>query len=80
MSLSKREKEIIARLGMKPTDFEPNAEVMELKKYLADTDYVISKLSERVVLGLPTGDLLNEYQPVLQKRAEARQRINALEA
>lgn len=54
-------------------------EIATLKAYLKDTDYVVSKMTERVVLGLPTGDLLNQYQPVLQKRAEARARINALE-
>lgn len=59
--------------------FDKLEEIATLKKYLADTDYVVSKMTERVVLGLPTGDLLNQYQGVLQKRSEARARINVLE-
>ena len=48
------------------------AELMQLKQYLADTDYVVIKIAE----GVATKE---EYAEVLQKRAEARARINELE-
>lgn len=48
-------------------------EIAELKQYLADTDYVVIKIAE----GVATAE---EYAEVLQKRAEARTRINELES
>lgn len=47
-------------------------ELIQLKQYLADTDYVVIKIAE----GVATKE---EYAEVLQKRAEARFRINELE-
>ena len=55
-------------------------EIDELKKYLSDTDYVITKLNEAKI---EDEDLFNslkiEYSDILTKRKEARGRINELE-
>ena len=55
-------------------------EIDELKKYLFDTDYVITKLNEAKI---EDEDLFNslktEYSDILAKRKEARVRINELE-
>ena len=55
-------------------------EINKLKKYLSDTDYVITKLNEAKI---EDEDLFNslktEYSDILTKRKEARVRINELE-
>lgn len=54
--------------------------IKKLKKYLSDTDYVITKLNEAKI---EDEDLFNslktEYSDILVKRKEARVRINELE-
>ena len=56
-------------------------EINSLKRYLNETDYVISKLNEAKI---EDEDLFNslkeEYAEILTKRKEARARINELEA
>ena len=79
MSLTQREIDILAQYGMKPSDFEPNEEILALKKFLKDTDYITAKALERILEGQPTGDLVSQYSDILAKRKEARDRINALE-
>lgn len=58
-----------------------NNEINSLKRYLNETDYVISKLNEAKI---EDEDLFNslreEYAEILTKRKEARARINELEA
>ena len=55
-------------------------EIKKLKRYLNDTDYVITKLNEAKI---EDEDLFNslktEYSDILTKRKEARVRINELE-
>ena len=55
-------------------------EIDELKRYLSDTDYVITKLNEAKI---EDEDLFNslktEYADILTKRKKARVRINELE-
>ena len=55
-------------------------EIKKLKRYLSDTDYVITKLNEAKI---EDEDLFNslktEYSDILTKRKEARARINELE-
>lgn len=55
-------------------------EIKKLKRYLSDTDYVITKLNEAKI---EDEDLFNslktEYADILAKRKEARVRINELE-
>lgn len=55
-------------------------EIKKLKRYLSDTDYVITKLNEAKI---EDEDLFNslktEYSDILAKRKEARVRINELE-
>ena len=48
------------------------------KKYLADTDYVISKISERKVLGEDIEALKEEYKETLDKRGAYRSEIGTL--
>ena len=55
-------------------------EVDELKKYLNDTDYVITKLNEAKIEDEELfNSLKTEYADILIKRKEARVRINELE-
>ena len=55
-------------------------EIKKLKRYLNDTDYVITKLNEAKI---EDDELFNslktEYSDILTKRKEARVRINELE-
>ena len=55
-------------------------EIKKLKRYLSDTDYVITKLNEAKI---EDEDLFNslktKYSDILTKRKEARVRINELE-
>ena len=48
------------------------------KKYLSDTDYVISKISERKVLGEDIEELKKEYKETLDNRGAYRSEIGAL--
>lgn len=55
-------------------------EIFELKKYLTDTDYVISKLNELKLEDEEEYEAAKaEYSETLKKRKEARARINELE-
>ncbi|MDY5929860.1 MAG: hypothetical protein SPJ27_07490 [Candidatus Onthovivens sp.] len=55
-------------------------EIKKLKRYLNDTDYIITKLNEAKIEGDELFDSLKEqYVEVLIKRKEARNRINELE-
>lgn len=55
-------------------------EIKKLKRYLSDTDYIITKLNEAKI---EDEDLFNslktKYSDILTKRKEARARINELE-
>ena len=55
-------------------------EVSELKNYLAETDYIITKLNEaKIEDDALFEELKIKYADVITKRKEARERINALE-
>lgn len=55
-------------------------EIKKLKRYLNDTDYVITKLNEaKIEDDEEFNNLKIEYAEVLTKRKEARVRINELE-
>ena len=55
-------------------------EIKKLKKYLSDTDYVITKLNEAKIEDEELfNSLKTEYADILAKRKEARARINELE-
>lgn len=56
----------------KPDDVLAQEEIERLKRYLSETDYVVLKIAE----GVATAE---EYAKTLQKRQEARARINELE-
>lgn len=56
-------------------------QLAELKQYLADTDYVITKLNEAKLEDEEEFNTLKEqYADILAKRKETRVRINELEA
>ena len=55
-------------------------EIKKLKRYLSDTDYVITKLNEAKIEDENIfNSLKTEYSDILTKRKEARARINELE-
>ena len=55
-------------------------EIKKLKRYLNDTDYVITKLNEAKIEDENLfNSLKTEYSDILAKRKEARVRINELE-
>lgn len=55
-------------------------EVSELKNYLAETDYIITKLNEaKIEDDALFEELKIKYADVITKRKEARERINTLE-
>ena len=55
-------------------------EIKKLKRYLSDTDYVITKLNEAKIEDEELfNSLKTEYSDILTKRKEARIRINELE-
>ena len=61
-------------------DFVKYNEINEYKQYLAQTDYVISKLNEAKLEDETLfNSLKEEYAEVLTKRKEARAKINELE-
>lgn len=51
--------------------------VIEYKAYLANTDYIVTKIAEAQALGEDTTLLLSKYAVELQKRKEARAFIGA---
>ena len=54
--------------------------IRELKSYLNSTDYIIAKLQEAFITDQNEyQQLLNEYADVIEKRKQARARINELE-
>jgi chromosome segregation ATPase len=59
-----------------------NAEIGELKAYLSETDYAVTKINEIMATGTDEeiAEVKAEYADVLTKRKEARARINELEA
>ena len=55
-------------------------EIKKLKRYLNDTDYIITKLNEAKIEDEELfNSLKTEYSDILAKRKEARVRINELE-
>ena len=55
-------------------------EIKKLKRYLSDTDYIITKLNEAKIEDENLfNSLKTEYSDILTKRKEARVRINELE-
>lgn len=61
-------------------DFVKYNEINEYKQYLAQTDYVISKLNEAKLEDETLfNSLKEEYAEILTKRKEARAKINELE-
>ena len=55
-------------------------EVYELKNYLSETDYIITKLNEaKIEDDALFEELKTKYADVITKRKEARERINTLE-
>jgi hypothetical protein len=51
--------------------------VIEYKAYLANTDYIVTKIAEAQALGEDTTLLLSKYEVELQQRKEARTFVGA---
>ena len=51
--------------------------VIEYKAYLANTDYIVTKIAEAQALGEDTAPLLSKYAVELQQRKEARAFVGA---
>ena len=63
------------------TAYKNRLEVIKLKKYLAETDYVITKLNELKLEDEEEYENAKaEYASILTERKNARKRINELEA
>ena len=52
-------------------------QIAEALKYLANTDYIVTKIAEAQALGEDTAILLSKYAVELQQRKEAREFIGA---
>ena len=65
----------------KPQELINQEKISEYQRYLADTDYVVVKISEAMISGNKPiiNELKNKYADVLNKRDEARKQINELE-
>lgn len=60
--------------------FQKEIEITNLKNYLSETDYIITKLNEaKIEDDALFEELKTKYADVIVKRKEARERINALE-
>lgn len=56
-------------------------EIAQLKRYLADTDYIITKINEAMIEDSDSAAALKEsYSAELAERKRARQRINEIES
>lgn len=61
-------------------NFQKEIEITDLKNYLAETDYIITKLNEAKIEDENEFRILKiKYSDVIEKRKEARERIKALE-
>ena len=61
-------------------NIQKEREIKKLKRYLSDTDYVITKLNEAKIEDEELfNSLKTKYADILAKRKEARARINELE-
>lgn len=70
--------EVEAHVNPPKTEEQILAEkVIEYKAYLANTDYIVTKIAEAQALGEDTTLLLSKYAVELQQRKEARAFIGA---
>ena len=65
----------------KSQDFINQEKILEYQRYLTDTDYVIIKISEAMIIGDKqlTNELKNKYADVLTDRSNKRKQINEFE-
>lgn len=78
--MTERERELLKNAGFNPEDFlPPNEKVKALKKKLADTDYVITKIAEAELYGEDTTALKMKYAETIAKRKRYRAEISELE-
>lgn len=73
--------EELAQIAQEKAEAEKQAQIAELKAKLADSDYVITKISEYNVSGekMPDEDA-ERYAAIIEQRAQWRAKINELEA
>ena len=58
------------------TEYEREEQVRKAKRYLDETDWIISKISEAKLLGEEPEKLLEKYKTELKKRGKCREEIN----
>lgn len=73
--------EELAQIAADKAEAERQAQIAALKRQLADTDYVVTKMSEYSVSGteMPEDDA-ERYAGIIEQRAQWRAQINELEA
>ena len=59
------------------TEYEREERVRKAKRYLDETDWIISKISEAKLLGEEPGKLLEKYKTELEERQKCREEINS---
>lgn len=58
------------------TEYEREEQVRKAKRYLDETDWIISKISEAKLLGEEPEKPLEKYKTELKKRGKCREEIN----
>lgn len=53
-------------------------EIREAMRYLKDTDWVVTKIAEKQILGQDTSTLVTKYQSIIDEREIKRARLNEL--
>lgn len=63
-------------------NYQKRIEISKYQRYLSDTDYVVAKLQESMVEDTDEDyqKMRNKYSEILEKRKQARKRINELES
>ena len=65
----------------KPQELINQEKILEYQRYLTDTDYVVIKISEAMIIGDKqlTNELKNKYADILTDRSNKRKQINEFE-
>lgn len=62
-----------------PEDVVNQRKVRDAKRYLEDTDWIVTKIAELQALGVDIAELLTKYSTELAQREASRNTINQLE-
>lgn len=78
-SITKKEADAINKAKEDEHKASVEYQLAEAKTYLADTDWIIVKISEASAMGTDVEELKTKYAEELIGRSEARNKINELE-